>query len=244
MIKQVLPMGLVRLAIVAWLSQWAVSTFGADFDEVIREPEKFDKKRVTILAMARVGGDRFYLYQSPEPKQLGDDPRVIYGSLSAEGPYYKMYDNKKVRVTGVVDVSYRGLADRNACSLTIERVRLADEVEKPKVTCDNQSCVEIKLSQLLKNTKNYEQKCVCVTGFAHVRGDAFVLYENEKATKDAHLARTRAIFVSHVSDTADYDRYNKRWIKIRGVVDLEQRGFTGYPAGIVAEEVRPASPTR
>ena len=112
-----------------------LTIFGATFKEVILHPEKFDKKRVTIVAMARIGGDRFYLYQSPEPKLLGDDPRVIYGLFFPETPYYGAYDHKKVRVTGVVDISYRGLVGGNACSLIIERVRLAQAVEQPGPNC-------------------------------------------------------------------------------------------------------------
>jgi len=78
-----------------------------------------------------------------------------------------------------------------------------------------------------------------------VRGDAFVIYESEKAAEGRdHPDFTKGVFVSQAIDTADYDRYNKHWIKIRGVVDLNQRGFADYPAGIVAEDVRPASPTR
>ncbi|MGH9552171.1 MAG: hypothetical protein ACRD3W_22480 [Terriglobales bacterium] len=219
------------------LADLALTTVGADFSEIIRNPEKFDKKRVTLVAMARVGGDRFYLYQPPEPELPRDDARVIYGQLLPEGPYYKQFDHKLVRVTGVVDSDYRGLTDTNACSLIIERVRPARRVEKPKVSYGDGPCLEVNFSQLLKDPKSYERKCICVTGLAHVRGDAFVIYESEKAAGGGYSARTKAIFVSPASDTADYDRYNKRWVKVTGTVDMNQRGFADLPCGIIAERV-------
>lgn len=226
------------------LLHWSLTTLGADFNEIINDPKKFSNQRVTFDAMARVGGDRFYLYQPPEPKLLANDSRVIYGQLLPEGPYYKPLDHKRVRVTGVVDSEYRGLVDSNACSLIIERARPAVRVRKPKISCGAASCLEIKFSRLLENPMNYDHKCVCVTGFAHVRGDAFAIYESEKAAESGYSSRVKGVFVSPISDTADYDRYNRRWIKIRGVVDLSQRGFADYPAGLAAEDVQPASPSR
>lgn len=237
-----------KLVTVIFLVQWSLTAFGTDFDEIIRNPEKFQHKRVTLVAMATVGGDGFYLYQLPEPKSLGDDPRVIYGLISQESALYERYNEKWVRATGVIDASSRGIVSQNACGLLIERVRPVSRAEEPKLRCGDVSCLEIKFSQLLKNPKSYEHKCVCVTGFAHVRGDAFVMYESEKASGGPNrYSSTRdfkkGIFVSQQpSDTTDYDRYNNRWIKIKGVVNLSQRGFADYPAGIVAEKVQSASP--
>jgi hypothetical protein len=85
-----------------------------------------------------------------------------------------------------------------------------------------------------------------VTGFAHARGDAFVIYESEKASggPDSYSSTrdfTKGIFVSQrVSDTTNYDRYNNHWMKIKGVVDMGQRGFADYPCGIIVEKVEPS----
>lgn len=215
--------------------------FGADFDEIIRDPEKFHDKRVTVVATALGGANRFYLYQPPEPEVVGVDGRVIYGLLLVERPLYERYNQKRVRVTGVINAHYRGLVGSNACSLLVERVRLADEAEKPTSGCGDAPCLEPRFSELLRSPKEYDHKCVCVTGFAHVRGDAFVIYENEKAAEQKdHPDFKKGVFVSVASQTADYDRYNKRWIKIKGVVNMEQRGFADYPCGIIAEHVEPA----
>lgn len=242
-------MGL-KVATALLFVQWSVTTFGADFNEIIRNPGKFHNKRVTLVAMAEGGADRFYLYQPPEPKPVKDDGRVICGLLFQESPLYERYNKKWVSVTGMIDASYRGLVSENPCGLIIERVRPVGRVKQPNLSCGGASCLEMKFSQLLKNPKSYEHKCVCVTGFAHVRGDAFVIYESEKASGGPdRYSSTRdfkkGIFVSQrASDTTNYDGYNNSWIKIRGVVDLNQRGFADYPAGIVAEDVQSTSPGR
>src|SRR5205807_4742494 len=95
-----------KLLTLSVLAALALTAFGADFNEIIRNPEKFHNKRVTVVAVAAGGANRFYLYQPPEPKLLGVDPRVIYGLLSTESPLYERYDKKRVRVTGVIDASH------------------------------------------------------------------------------------------------------------------------------------------
>ncbi len=238
---------MIRITL-AFLMSLCLTSRGADFDDIIHHPKKFDGKRVTVVAMGMIGGDRFYLYQPPEPQSLGDDHRIIYGLLLREGPYYEAYNKKRVKVTGVIDASYRGLISTNACGLLIERVRPVGKVKEARLSPDRDPCADVKFSQILRDPKSYEHKCVCVTAFAHVRGDAFVIYESEKASggRDPDSSNPdfkKGIFISQrESDTTNYDRYNNQWIKIRGVVDLKQRGFADYPAGIVVENVQPSSP--
>jgi hypothetical protein len=236
---------LIKVATLVLIAQCGLTAFGADFNEIIRDPKKFHNKRVTVVANVTGGAvERFYLYQAPKPKVPGVDARVIYGLISGESPLYERYDGKRVRVTGIIDATQGGLFAQNACGLYIERVRPMDKIEKPKSSCGGLACSEITWSNLLKNPKSYEHKCVCIIGFAHVRGDAFAIYESEKAADEKdHPDYEKGIFVSPASATADYDRYNKQWIKIKGIVDLEQRGFADYPAGIIAEQVELSSPT-
>lgn len=238
-----------KLATLTLCLQWSLTTFGADFNEIVRNPEKFHNKRVTVVA--KVQGEavqRFYLYRPPTSPN--DTSRQVYGIISRESPLYEEYSNKWVRVTGVVDASFRGLLADSACSLIIERVRPMPKARKPELSCGGVPCDEVKVSRLLKAPKTYQGKCVWVTGFAHVRGDAFVIYESEKASGGPDPDSStrdfkKGIFVSQrPSDTTNYDRYNNTWIKIKGVVDLSQRGFADYPAGVVVDDVQSASPPR
>ena len=239
---------MIRITL-AFLMSLCLTSRGADFDDIIHHPEKFNGKRVTVVALGMIGGDRFYLYQPPEPQSLGDDHRVIYGLLLRVGPYYEaVLTKKRLKVTGVIDARYRGLVSTTACGLLIERVRPVGKVKEARLSPDLGSCADVKFSQILRDPKSYEHKCVCVTGFAHVSGDAFVIYESEKASggRDPDSSTPdfkKGIFISQrESDTTNYDHYNNQWIKIKGVVDLKQRGFADYPAGIIVEEVRRSSP--
>jgi len=219
-----------------------VTGWAVEFEEVIKNPSKFHNKRVSLVAMADVGGDRFYLYRPPKPESPGDDGRVIYGILSREGPVYDRFDNKWVEVTGIIDANYRGLVSENSCGLIIERVRPVEKIQSSQVNCSDHSCLETQFSQLLKDPRAYEHKCICVTGFAHVLGDAFVIYESEKAAAKPDF--TKGIFITQKFDAPDYNHYNKRWIKVTGIVDMNERGFADYPCGIIVEQVEPASPRK
>jgi hypothetical protein len=224
--------------LVLWAS--IATSFGEDFYQVIRNPRAFHGKQVTLVAMADVGGDRFYLYQPPKPKSPGDDSRVIYGELLREGPIYDRFDHKWVQVTGIIDAEYRGLASGNACGLIIQRVRPVGKIQTSETKCSGRSCLETHFVQLLKQPETYEHKCLCVVGFAHVVGDAFVIYESEKAAAKPDFAK--GIFISQKFDGPNYNRYDKRWIKIMGIIDMSQRGFADYPCGMIVERVEPALP--
>lgn len=231
-----LPVTAFLVLLVLPLTSWATN-----LEDVIRTPAKFHNKRVTLVAMAEVGGDRFYLYQPPKPESLGDNDRVIYGILSREGPVYDRFNNEWVEVTGTIDASYRGLVSENACSLVIERVRPLKKIQMSKANCSDHSCTPTELSRLLENPRRYEHKCVCVTGFAHVQGDAFVVYENEETASKPDFAK--GVFITQNIDTPDYDHYNKQWVKLVGVVNMNQRGFADYPCGITLEKVESGTPS-
>jgi hypothetical protein len=213
-----------------------------DFEQLVKNPSKFDGKRITLVAIAEVGGDRFYFYRPPKPDwSKAGAAREIYGVLRTEAPVYDQFNDKWVKVTGTVDAKYRGLGGDNACSLNIERVRLARETPEKAPTICNKAYAETQFPTLISDPNVFDHKCVDVTGFAHVIGDAFVIYESEKSAEKPDFKK--GIFVSQrASDTVEYDRYNNRWIRLRGVVDMNQRGFADYPCGITVDKVQPTSP--
>jgi hypothetical protein len=230
----------VRVLPVLILLGLSVTSRAVDFEEVIRNPSKFHDKRVTLVAMADVGGDRFYLYRPPKPEwSIAGRGREIYGVLSVEGPIYDRFDDKWIEVTGIIDANYRGLASDNACSLIIEQVRPAGKIQGPELNRCGGACLETQFPQLLKHPRTFEHGCVCVTGFAHVLGDAFVIYESEKAAAKRDIPK--GIFVKQKSNEPNYNRYNNRWIKITGTVEMNERGWANYPCGIIVERVEPVS---
>jgi len=230
----------LRIFIVLVILAPTSSSWAVEFEELVRNPDKFHNQRVTFVAMANVGGDRFYLYRPPEPSSMPEYGREIYGVLHVEGPIYDRFNNKWVQVTGIVDANYRGLFSENACSLKIERVRPAGNIQSSNTSNCDGSCIEIQFSQLLKDPAAYQHKRVCVTGFAHVFGDAFAIYESVKAAAKRDFAE--GIFVAQKFDGPDYNQYNMRWIKITGTVEMGERGWANYPCGILVERVKPASP--
>jgi hypothetical protein len=233
----------MKLLAVLLLLGSSVSSWAVDFEDVIKNPAEFHNKRVTLVAMADVGGDRFYLYRPPKPEwSIAGRGREIYVLLPVEGPVYDRFDNKWVKITGIIDANYRGLGSDNACGLRVERVRPVEKIQRSQMNCSGRSCLEVRFSQLLKDPKTYEQKCVCVTGFAHVLGDAFVIYESKKAAAKRDFAK--GVFITQKFDAPDYNRYNNRWIKVTGIVDMNERGSADYPCGIIVERVEPASPRK
>lgn len=100
----------------------------ADFNQVIHNPRAFHNKLVTVIALADVEGDRFYLYHPPKPgpQEFG---REIFVAMSVEGPRYDRFNDQWVEVTGVIDANRHGVAF-DPCVLFVERVRPARQIPK------------------------------------------------------------------------------------------------------------------
>jgi len=96
--------------------------------------------------------------------------------------------------------------------------------------------------RLLGNPRVYNNKRVSLVGFAHVDGESFVLFENERAA--SKLADSQAVSVAQRLNGPNYDHFNKHWVKVTGVVDAYSHGLWNFPCEILLERVEPAQKPR
>lgn len=93
------------------------------------------------------------------------------------------------------------------------------------------------LSDVLRNPRAYDHKEVALIGVARVEGDSFVLYEDPVAA--SKLDGSKGIYVEQKRGGPDYDRFDREWVKLIGIVDAEKRSVSVERVEAVPARPRP-----
>jgi hypothetical protein len=81
-----------------------------ELKELVRNPAAYHHRRVTVIGVARVEGLTFELYANPaDASSYARADRALSISQNAEGPRYDKYDNRWVKLVGVVDANRHGM---------------------------------------------------------------------------------------------------------------------------------------
>jgi hypothetical protein len=96
--------GITILAAFLATNSWAV-----DFNQVLRNPRAYHHQRVTLTGVARVQGLSFDLYgNSADANDFRATEKALSISLPVTERNYDRYDNRWVRIVGVVDANRHG----------------------------------------------------------------------------------------------------------------------------------------
>lgn len=97
-----------------------------NFEEVVRHPQKFDREQVSLVGLAHVAGDRFYLYRDVAAASRIDLSNAIFVRQKENGPSYAGFNNQWVSVTGIIAADLHGpLGFGFPCELLVQDVHLA-----------------------------------------------------------------------------------------------------------------------
>ena len=115
------------LACLVSIMALAANSPDSQFHHVVSNPRASHDKRVRIVAMADVMGDRFALYNRRRAKTVNDLKREIFVALRYNPSVrsYDQYDKRLVEVTGVVDATRHGPFGGYACEIVADRIRFA-----------------------------------------------------------------------------------------------------------------------
>ena len=97
----------------------------------------------------------------------------------------------------------------------------------------NASTVEF--SNLITSPHRYNCQRISLVGFAHVSGESFVLYQNDKEA--AKLSTSRAVSIAQKRRGPNHNRVNDRWVTVTGIVDANSHGLWNFPCEILLENV-------
>lgn len=95
-----------------------------DFGQVINDPREVDGKRVSLVGIAQIEGNRFALYQDAQAASKGQLSRAVFVRQRIDGPRYDQFNNHWLKVTGIVDAEQHGpLGGSYACEIFLERIQ-------------------------------------------------------------------------------------------------------------------------
>jgi hypothetical protein len=87
----------------------ATNSLAVDFNQVLGNPRAYHHQRVTLTGVARVQGLSFDLYgNSADANNYRAINKALSISPPIDGPKYDRYDNRWVRIVGIVDANQHG----------------------------------------------------------------------------------------------------------------------------------------
>lgn len=110
------------------------TSYATEFNEVVTHPRAFHNKVVSVVGLAMVEADRFDLFENVSAVANVDLSRAIYVRQGANVASYDRFNNRWVRLTGIVDADHHGplrlvsatgkeLGGR-PCEISLEKVEL------------------------------------------------------------------------------------------------------------------------
>jgi hypothetical protein len=95
------------------------------FEQVVTHRRAFHDKSVSLVGLALIDGDRFYLYDSVAAAAKVDLSHGVFVRQKENGPSYDHYNNRWLRVTGILDVDLHGpLGFGFPCEILLKDVQL------------------------------------------------------------------------------------------------------------------------
>ena len=101
-------------------------------DQLIKNPKKFDRQRVTVRGIADDGGTRLLIYADYNAKKRNDLKRMFVAYVDPKlGPYpgtnfghYADTNARPVKVTGIIDARLKGMFGFDPFGMQLERVQV------------------------------------------------------------------------------------------------------------------------
>src|SRR2546428_10018460 len=100
------------------------TSYATEFNEVVTHPRTFHNKIVSVVGLAMVEADRFYLFENISAVSKVGLSSVIYVRQGANVASYDRFRNRWVRLTGTVDADHHGPLGGFPCEISLRKVEL------------------------------------------------------------------------------------------------------------------------
>jgi hypothetical protein len=209
------------------------------FDEVVKNPSRFDHRRVTITGLADVEGDGFWVWRDGRALQRVDEKGSIF--IAYEIPPHAVrspYDHANlhfVKVTGIIDTRIHGHLGMDPFSLVLEHVEVLPGSRQKQflpilVWFRNESDREVKMEVKYKNETAWftvEPHTIDCTGIEKGQGTAVAKTRSERPFAQCALTPPGSQRYYDADKHSYYYRITKD--KIEPVLPNETRHWHFYP---------------
>jgi hypothetical protein len=136
----------------------SATVLGADvrFDELVRHPERFNGKTVSVVGVAEDGGDRLGIYRDVDVRRRVDLRHFFSAYIPREFPNYPgtnmghyAYANARwIRVKGTVDTRIRGRWGTDRFGLRLQSLTLLPRPRLMEFICDSAVILNMTFSEV------------------------------------------------------------------------------------------------
>ena len=100
-----------------------VSCF-AEHDDLFANPRAFHNRQTSVIGLALVEGDRFYLFKTASAASKVDVSQAIFVRVPVESNSYDKFNNRWVRLIGFPDANAHGPFAGFSCEFSVKKVEL------------------------------------------------------------------------------------------------------------------------
>ena len=115
----------ITLGVVAVIQfmQLTAAAAAVSFDALVKHPEAYHHRRVTIVGVAVGNGPTFEIVPNVKSAEnVGDAACTVRAKAFIPWDYKRRYHLRLVRVTGIVDAHHHGVWG-NACEISVEKIQ-------------------------------------------------------------------------------------------------------------------------
>ena len=113
----------LRVVAAIQIMQLTAAAAAVSFDALVKHPEAYHHRRVTLVGVAIGNGPTFEIHPNVRSaEKVGDAAGTVLARASIPWDEKRRYHMRRVRVTGVVDAHHHGLWG-NACEISVEKIQ-------------------------------------------------------------------------------------------------------------------------
>ena len=121
MLKKELMFAMTGIVLVTTI---AFAVTSPDFQRVLANPAAFNGKRVTLVGVAEVTNNEFWIYPDARSAKKGDFTKAVFVKRGPKGPLYKELNKHWLKISGTVDVKTRLPLGYGPCAISLDRIEL------------------------------------------------------------------------------------------------------------------------
>ena len=112
------------IAAIALGTTIAFAVTSPDFQRVLANPAAFHGKRVTLVGVAEVTNNEFWIYPDAFSAKKGDFTKAVFVMRDPKGPLYKELNKHWLKISGTVDAKARLPLGYGPCAISLDQVEL------------------------------------------------------------------------------------------------------------------------
>jgi hypothetical protein len=114
----------IALAVLLAGSRTGFAEQTVPFGDILKNPARLDGQSVSVVGLAHVTSNRFYLVQDVKAAARSDPAQAIFISVVGKEANDTKYDNRWVKIYGIVNARFHGDLENFPCGIVLKKIEV------------------------------------------------------------------------------------------------------------------------